>query len=776
MILRGHRDPTEPWLVRETAFDPTTIAHGETIFTVANGFLGLRGNLDEAYPAYQHGTFLNGFYETVPISYPEDAYGYARTDQEMLSVPDGKVIRLWVDGDRFDVTTGRLVEHHRTLDLRRGLMTREARWSSPRGREVRVRSVRFVSTATKSLAVIRYEVEVLDGRAPIVVASELATGLHDDIDPGDPRSAGPITSDALTQGLARRRGHRAVLGHTTQHSRMRVVSGMDHVIDAGPPVELREVADDRIVAASEIGPGTPLRLTKYLAYAYTPDGSYDELAHEVDQVLDKALATSYDDHLAAHAAALAEYWEDHDVVVEGNPELQLAVRFALFELLQASVQVDETGIPAKGLTGLGYKGQYFWDQETYVLGALTYLNPEATASVLRYRHKTLPAARDRARVVSEEGALFPWRTIGGEAASAYFPAGTAAYHIDADVAHAVDRYLDATGDETFLDRYGAEIYVETARLWFSLGFFNERRDGRFCIHDVTGPDEYTAVVHNNFYTNVMARWNLQVAADVVGRLGAERPEAFHRLAEEIGLTDEEVSNWRRAAASMYLPYDERLGVHAQDDTFLELEPWDFANTPKDHYPLLLHFHPLVIYRHKVIKQADVVMALFLRGEEFSHDQKRRDFDYYDPLTTGDSSLSASVQAIVAAEVGHIPLAEHYLMNGALVDLDDRANNVRDGIHVAAVAGTWLALVHGFGGMRTYRGRLSFSPRLPTSMDRLAFSIRYQGRHLGIDIGPDATTYTLRHGEPMAILHVGHEIELRAGSPETTANAHERHPG
>jgi alpha,alpha-trehalose phosphorylase len=384
----------------------------------------------------------------------------------------------------------------------------------------------------------------------------------------------------------------------------------------------------------------------------------------------------------------------------------------------------------------------------YVLPMLSYTWPRIARNLLRFRHSMLPLARQRAHDLSQRGALFPWRTINGEEASAVFQAGTAQYHINADIAYAIRRYLNVRGDNAFLAEVGGEILVETARLWEDLGFYDAQ--GNFHIHGVTGPDEYTTVVNDNAYTNLMARLNLNYAAATIRQMQAERPDDYAVLAEEVELADDEVEAWERAAAAMHIPYDAARGIHPQDDAFLSREVWDLEQTPRENFPLLLHYHPLVIYRFQVIKQADVVLAMFLLGNEMSQRQKRRNFDYYDALTTGDSSLSACVQCILAAEIGSHRRALEYFTYALLMDLANVAGNASDGVHVASAAGVWMALVYGFGGVRDFDGDLSFDPALPASWESLEFSLRFRNRQLRVRLGHDDERIELEEGDPLQV--------------------------
>ena len=501
----------------------------------------------------------------------------------------------------------------------------------------------------------------------------------------------------------------------------------------------------RVVFHIDAEPGKPITLTKYLTYHTSRTDKTDELCDRAERTLDRVVGHGFGQLLADQRAYLDDFWKRSDIQISAeHPRAQQCLRWNLFQLLQASGRADQSGIPAKGLTSQTYDGHYFWDMEMYVLPFLIYTSPRLARNVLQYRYGILDKARERARAVSQKGALFPWRTISGEEASAYYAAGTAQYHINAAIAHGIVKYVDVTGDREFLYECGAEMLVETARLWYDLGFFSERKDGRFCIHRVTGPDEYTTVVNNNTYTNLMARENLRYAADAVEQLREGSPDHYRALVHRTGLEPGEAADWRRAADRMYIPLDARLGIHPQDDDFLDLEKWDFANTPPDKYPLLLHFHPLVIYRHQVIKQADVVLAMFLLGHEFSPEQKKRNFDYYDELTTGDSSLSACIQSIVAFEIGYDELALRYLMSALLMDLADVGGNVKDGCHIASMGGTWMGVVYGLAGLRDYGGRLSFHPQqagarpaLPLDGPRAASRRRDQD---------DGVTYNLEQGD------------------------------
>jgi len=756
-VIRQAAFTVEPWSLREATLDLDLLAQTESVFALSNGHLGWRANLDEGEPHALPGSYLNGVYEVRPLPYAEAQYGLPESGQTVINVTDGKLIRLFVDDEPFDVRYGELLAHERLLDFRAGVLSRRAEWVSPAGRTIRVSSSRLVSFTQRAIGAISYEVEPLDGPARIAVQSELLANEQLPPPGGDPRVAVVLENPLVSEYYAAD-GTLVVLVHKTRQSGLRVGTSMDHVIDgpADTQVESRAFVDGGVVTATTVlQPGQRLRVIKFVAYGWSGARSLQGVRDQVWAALSAARQSGWDGLLAEQRAYLDDFWDRADVEVDGDTEVQQAVRFGLFHVLQAGARSENRPIPTKGLTGPGYDGHAFWDTETYVLPVLSLTAPDAAAHALRWRHATLPAAIDRAAQLGLKGAAFPWRTIAGEECSGYWPAGTAAFHVNADIADAVIRYVDATGDEAFDRGPGIDLLTHTARLWRSLGHHDAQ--GRFHIDGVTGPDEYSAIADNNIYTNLMARQNLVAAADAAKR----HPDR----ARELGVDAEESASWRDAAEAMFIPYDEALGVHPQAEGFTRHQVWDFAHTSPDQYPMLLHFPYFDLYRKQVVKQADLVLAMYLCGSAFTAEQKARNFDYYEPLTVRDSSLSACAQAVMAAEVGHLGLAFDYLGEAALMDLHDLENNTRDGVHIASLAGTWIALVGGFGGVRHWDGTVSFAPRLPEGLTRLAFTLLIRGRRLRVEVTDAVARYVLANGEPLVILHHGQEVNLSVGKPQ-----------
>ena len=751
--------PVEEWSVRETGLHLDTLAQTESIFALSNGHIGLRGNLDEGEPHGLPGTYLNSFYELRPLPYAEGGYAYPESGQTVINVTNGKLIRLLVDDEPFDVRYGKLQDHELELDFRNGVLRRNVRWTTPAGRTVKISSVRMVSFTQRAIAAISYEVEPLDAPVRVVVQSELVANEALPDQGKDPR-VGAALASALESEEHLARGSSGLLIHHTRVSDLRIGAAMDHIIE-GPPgmvVESESSPDiARVTVTTRLKPGERLRIVKLIAYGWSSLRSRPAIHDQVRAAVSAARLTGWEGLLAEQRAYLDNFWACADVELEGDPEIQQAVRFALFHVLQAGARAEGRPIAAKGLTGPGYDGHAFWDTEIFVLPALTMTFPRAAADALRWRHLILDKSREHARELNLRGAAFPWRTIRGAECSGYWPAGTAAFHINADIAYAVATYIEATGDAAFEEEVGLELLVETARLWLSLGFLNATTD-QFRIDGVTGPDEYSALADNNVYTNLMAQRNLRWAAEGV--------KLYPEKARALGVDADEAASWREAAEKMLIPYDERLGVTPQDETFTEHEVWDFADNKPDQYPLFLNFTYFDLYRKQVIKQADLVLAMQLRSDAFTAEQKARNFAYYEPLTVRDSSLSASTQAILAAEVGQLQLAYDYLGEAALVDLHDLHHNVRDGLHMASLAGAWTALVAGFGGMRLQHTSLRFSPRLPDAIGRLAFHLLFRGSRLRVEVTATEATYRLLDGPPLKVRHHGEEILLPADGAVT----------
>jgi len=753
--------PVEPWTVTEDDFDIETNLRDETVFAAGNGYIGMRGNFEEGYDGppgtSRNGTYLNGFYDSAPIAYPKARhYGHPEYHQTMLNVADGKIIELYVDGEKFSLVRGKIGQYRRRLDMRKGTVERDQIWETATGKRVRIRIERFAALTNKHLALIRYEATPLNFTGELVLVSAINGAVANQAGTGDPRTGSAFAGQALETIESYDCGTFGALLQRTSVTRFLLLCGMEHRIRQGYELETK-MAGQRLEKRFRVKAeqGLTVVLDKFISYHTSRDYPERELFERATGDLTAAKAAGFERIAAQHKAFLDEFWRRADVTIEGDAALQQALRFNAFHLLQSVGRDGRTSIAAKGVTGEGYDGHYFWDTEMYILPFFLYTKPDIARQLLRYRHHVLPKAKARAAEMGQAGALFAWRTIGGEETSPYPAFSTAQIHINADICHALRQYAEATGDKAFLYREGAEMLFETSRFFADYGAWIEGRG--FCLTGVTGPDEYTTLVDNNAYTNLMVKEQLEYAVRVAREMRSDCPERWAELRDATGISEEEIAEWERAAQHMYI--HRQNGLIGQDDSFLNKPVWDFANTPKDRYPLMMHYHALHINRHQVLKQADLVLAMYTLGHRFASWEKQRNFRYYEPLTTHDSSLSACIYGIVGAELGDLDKACAYFAQTARVDLDDIHGNTKDGIHTASMAGSWLMITAGFAGMRQADGELRFRPELPSGWQSCAFRLTFRGSLLSVKITRDHTTYRLEEGEPVRIRHLGSPVRV-----------------
>lgn len=759
----------DPWRLVRHGTDPAGFAQDESLFALANGTLGVRGNLEESDSPSQ-ATLLSAVWERSPIDYHERFPGFAAHTDTRIPVADAARIHLRLGDTPVRLDQGSWLQFERVLDLRQGCYRRRLRWRSPEGATLEIEAERIVSLEDAGLLAIHYRVRSLDYAGPITLESSISTAREAAEQGFDPRIGSRIDG-----GLGTCDAHAgedlAWVGQQTTHSGIRLVCAQRQRHAGELHFRHANLAPHGVTQVYEgmLAPGQAVSLEKYVAYAFSSPLAGDQagdLLARARASLDAAGALGYPALLARQTQALSALWTQADLAIDGDPATEQALRFNLFHVFQSSSRDSHGTTAAKGLTGEGYEGHYFWDAEVFMLPALATLAPELARAMLLYRYRTLDHARRHARELDHpRGALYAWRTISGDECSSYFPSGSAQYHINAAVAWAIRLYVDASGDEAFLLAHGAEMLFETARIWLQIGHFSARHDGAFCIHEVTGPDEYSALVDNNHYTNRMAQRHLQDAADVADWMALSHPAEHAALAARLHLQADEASQWRRAARAMHLPVDAALGIFPQDDGFLDKPrlPPQLAAT-SERQPLLLQLHPLTLYRHQVCKQADTLLALMLAGEQVELAAKRRNFDYYEGVTVHDSTLSASTFAVVAAEVGHADKAFHYFRDTLRVDLDDLHGNAAHGLHMAAMAGSWLALTWGYGGLRVHDGLPALAPRLPAAWKSYRFGLRWRGAHLRVEVDGDGARYTLTEGSSLTFLHDGLPQRLHAGQP------------
>lgn len=722
----------------------------KTLLFSGNGFLGVQASLPGDGSS---GTFINGFFETAPIVYGEKAYGYPSLQQVMVPLAD---VLGWTltesapDGERpCPVTAGRI-----ELDMRRGIRTLSARIKRASGKDIELREEILVSFARPGLLLSR--ISVSGGGEFRLKRRVAAPGGSEESH--DPRRAEAFGHEVFAESRLELRESLILLRETTSNS------GLSYgcLLGTGGQGTSGKSADASAAWVKE----------KSVGYDCPLDGDGSSLmaalfstGEEPDRAeLKRALAEGWDLLAAEQERHLEEFWRRGDVRFEKRPELTRAQRYCSYGLIQSVGTSAERSAAAKGLSSGGYNGHYFWDADIYVQGALNTLAPPCARSLVEYRISRLEEARERAAELSEKGALYPWRTIDGRECSAFFPAGTAQFHINADIIWGLKSYMENTGDRMILREGGAEMLFETARFWAHFAHHTEGKG--YCLYCVTGPDEYTALADNNFYTNLMAREHLAFASECAAELAESDPLFWKDLCGRIGLDRKEATRWERIASAFYLPRDPGTGVFMQDETFTEKQEWDWKATPEGNRPLLLHYHPLKIYRHKVLKQPDVIMGLLLNRQYFNREEFRANYDYYDPLTSGDSSLSSAVQSAAAALAGRMDESADHFENNLLLDLEDREGNTDNGVHLASMAGARMALTYGFAGFRTEGDVPALAPSFPESWGRVEFSLLYRGVLLAVGFDPASGKLRLESDGDMEIQIGAELIRLRAGEEES----------
>lgn len=764
------------WKITEQEFELKQNAIRESLFTLANGFIGMRGDGNERISEdfSKPGTFINGFFEKAAILYGESAYGFAKNKQIMLNVCNAKLTDIMVDGEIFHPEHSRMESYYRELDMKSGIERNRILWITKSGKRILIENRNLVSMTRKFVAARECCVTPLNFSGGISIRTYLENRVYKEEKTDDPRVEEGLGDGAFTLTEIKHKNHSGkpamFMKQSTKRSRLSLACTVTEII-SGADNFMCETEDNKLVTEYFLNgkENETIELQRYISYVTSQrefENSYEQIS--VEQAF-LAAEAGFERLIREQADFMEEFWSHADVVIKGNESLTQSIRFNLFQLLQSVGRDSATSIPSKGLSGEGYGGHYFWESEAYIAPVFMFSEDTIARKMLEYRYTILDKAREQARLMGhEKGALYSWRSIDGEESSAYFPAGSAQYHINGDIAFAIVRYLDATEDFEFLEKYGLEILLETARIWIDMGHYSPVKGGKFCIDCVTGPDEYTALVNNNCYTNLMARENLWNAVKYAGLLKEKNGKRFQEIAEKIGLELKELEEFQRAGDQMYIPYDKALQIHMQDDAFLRKKVLDLKKIPEDHFPLLLHYHPMFIYRHQVCKQPDLLLAQFFLPNRFSKEEKKRDFDYYEKLATHDSSLSVCIFSIMAAETGDGAKAYDYFMKCIRTDLDDMQKNTKDGLHMANMAGAWMSIVHGFAGLRAWEGMLSFQPLLPAGLEGYEFSVKYRRQRLKVEADKNGVSYQMISNGSLTIIHNGEPVDLVPGQKTSFA--------
>ncbi|MBX3346493.1 MAG: glycoside hydrolase family 65 protein [Nitrospira sp.] len=738
------------WALVEAGFDQNCEPGIESIFTVANGYVGTRGSLDERAGPSSPVTYLAGVFTGT---------GGAEGVLKLAELPDWTHLRVLLDGVPLSLETGTTLDHRRILDLQHGVLFRQWRHQDDRGRVTMLTYARAVCLHDRHLLLQSLTITPDNYEGDITIHS--ATN--------NPRSEILWSFDlkgdtALLLGETNRGTTIAM----ASHSRLRQEKGLENVGNGSGEA----CAEQWVWRAQR---GAVARFDRS-AVVYSSREVRDPAEAAIGHVR-RAAETGLDAHLLRHTQAWEERWCASDVEVVGDETAQRALRFAAYHLNSAVNPQDErVSIGARALTGPTYKGHVFWDTEIYVLPFYTFTDPAAARSLLQYRFHTLPAARDRARRLGYQGALYAWESAdtGADVTPETVRApdgrvvqvltGIQEHHISADIAYAVWQYWQATADEEFVLTAGAEILIETARFWASRG--RVEPDGRYHIRTVIGPDEYHESVDDNAYTNVMAQWNLERAAETVDWLRSRRADVWPVISERVRVTPDEPDSWRRTAALMVTGFDRTTNLFEQFAGFFDLEELDLQPYRPMSVPIDVTIGRERTQRAQVVKQADVIALSALLWERFPVAVHEANVRYYEPRTAHGSSLSPALHALVSARLGDADLAAQYFHDAAAIDLAHHGGKSAGGVHIATLGGLWQAAVLGMGGIRLREDGLVVDPHLPSNWDRLSFPLQWRGRRISVTIDrePGQVTVEVQSGEPMT-------IELSRGSMQTIMPHH-----
>ncbi len=718
------------WTIAETAFDPVAQRHKETLFTIGNGAFCVRGSFEEGYPGDMPACFVHRLWDDMPLHFTE-----------LANIPRWIGVDIWVEGERFRLDRGTVLGYRRELDMRTGLLRRRVRWQ-PRAEApvVELRFERLVNLADPHTALVRTEVQTIAGEATVRVRAGLDDGVE---------NTGLLHWQRLDQGQSE--------DEVWLHTRTRATGldlGMAAVITAEADGAMTTAvcdADGKPAAerCTRLGPGQRLVLDKFVAVVPGFDA-----ADPVTTARAKARQTATEGYAALHAAnrsAWAQLWQDMDVLIEGDIEAQLAIRFNIFHLAIAAPRwTDRASIGAKTLSGFGYRHHVFWDTEIFILPLFTFTRPELARNMLMYRWHTLPGARQKARANGYEGAQFPWESAadGREVTPTWVPhptdptqlvriwTGDIEIHITADIAYAAVQYWRVTGDDAWMRDYGAELILEGARFWASAARWEE--DGKYHYRNVIGPDEYHDRIDDNAFTNGMAQWHLQTALQVLDWLQSRYPAKHAELVAALDLSPQRLAHWRHVIEAMFIPMDPDTGLIEQFTGYFRLPDADIAALRDPHrtrsMQAILGIEGCAATQ--ILKQPDVLMLQYLLPERFTPEQVRVNYDYYDPRTDHEhgSSLGPSISAVMACRVGAIEAAYQHFLRAARADLRDIRHNAGDGIHAASAGGLWQAVVFGFAGLHLHTdGTWSLQPRLPAHWTRLAFRFYLRGQPQSVDL-------------------------------------------
>lgn len=753
------------WRVTETKFSEATNKNNETIFTIGNGYLGVRGYFEEGFYGSPENTdpatLINGIYEYFDYHHIWQRPGFPGRYHAIVNQTNPYETSVYVDGEKV-MMNANVTAYERTLNLENGMLTRQFTYLTKKNKKVQIAYKRFASQTDKHMLFGKITVKV-DADADIEIKSILRPPLGT----GSAKIESCSASDNIFDFLGRSREEDIKsLHYRTKRSKFTIACAIADKMNRECEEDYQDGHDFlQTKHRLHLPAGSELSIERYIAFV--TDRDFADWKKTAFAKVKAARERSFADHAAETAEVWRQFWDRTDIEIDSDPLIQQGIRFSIFQIYQSTGKDGITNISANGLSGTAYSGHTFWDTEVFMMPMYLYSSPEIARSLLMYRYNILPKARERAAQMEDQGALYSWNSINGEECGHVFEAVTAQYHINNDVFYAIYRYYEATGDEEFLVNYGAEILFEISKCMAHRGNFIPLKGNKFCINVVCGPDEYNPIVDNNMYTNLLTQKQLYFTLEVAQMLSDKYPDKYQEIREKCGVDDEEMALWKRAADNMYIPYSKELDMYMQDDNFLYKDPINIENIPLEKLPLLTNLHPLNLWRYQVIKQADIVLLTFICSEYFTVEERKKIFDFYEPKTIHDSSLSASIHSIVACDIGYKNEAYGYLQQAARMDLDNVNRNTFFGLHAACMGATWMMMVNGYAGLRIYDNKLHFKPFSDEKWNFYRFKLRFRNSLLSVKVEREQTTYTLLSGESLTITH--YEKKVKIDNQITLAN-------
>ena len=748
----------DPWQVIEEGFDPARGRLSESMFCLANEFMGVRGYFDEGYSGDRlQGSYFNNLYEVMHVDHPQLFKGLVTRTCFGVNSVDWLYTRISVDGDLLDLAKVQAGGFVRRLDMRTGTLTREFIWTTAKGKQLKLTFIRMLSMVRPQCGYQRMLFEPLNFSGKVRIRAGLDYSILHEIAGGwsqhETTGAGSLKAGRNFWTCPRTEyqdGRLTMLGRTL-HSGHYLCAGFDletSVVIAPKLIEEDQKASLEFSLALTEGKVSRVDKRVGLHWEQTEDANG---VWKRGRVAGKtAAALSFDAAFNEQCDFWNKAWEHIDIRIDGDAASQQGVRFSIFNLHQTYHGYDAgLNIPCKGLTGEVYYGEIFWDTETYCLPYYMFNNPQAARNLLLYRHKYLPQACERARELGLEGARYPMCTLDGTESCATWQHGDFEIHVSVAVAYAIWHYVRVCGDKEFLHKQGIEMLLQISRFYAAHGEYSPR-NGDFCLYGVMGPDEYHMNVNNNCYTNVMVKKTFEYTLAVVEAMRKEAPHLLAEATDKVALRKNELGEWRRKAARMRIPYDAERGLYEQHDGYFDLPEVDVKNFPESQIPVYKHWPYLKIFRYNMIKQPDVLLLPLFFSGDYSLESKRINYEYYEARTIHESSLSPGVHSILAAELGKTREAWEFFTYMARLDLDNYNRNTEQGLHVTSMSGAWLNMVCGWGGLRTDGNLLSFTPSIPGKWRAFTYRLRYRGSILEVAVDRKSARFRIVSGDDIKI--------------------------